>query len=100
MSGDTTTGKIIPRASETPTGKNLNTRQDDAAYSLLKSLGKLGGVGTLTIIGILISGFAWLKGEITDQTKSIVREEIRPLDDRVRQLEVEQEVQRRMDKNP
>lgn len=88
------TAKVAPKVSDKDTSKT-NTRQDDAAYSLLKTLTKLGGVGTAGLATLIIGGMTWLKSELAATTKEIVREEIRPIDDRVKKLEIEQEVQRR-----
>lgn len=88
------TGKVTPRSPERDTSKT-NTRQDDAAYSLLKTLTKLGGVGTAGLATLIIGGMTWLKSELATTTKEIVREEIRPLDDRIKKLEIEAEVTKR-----
>lgn len=88
------TGKVQPRVPDKDTGRS-NSKQDDAAYSLLKTLTKLGGVGTGALAALIVGGMTWLKGELATTTKEIVREEIRPLDDRLKKLEIEQEVQRR-----
>lgn len=81
------TDKIAPK---------VNSKQDDAAYSLLKTIGRLGGLGTFTLGTLIVGGFGWLEGKITEQTKNIVREEVRPIDDRLRKVEIEQEVQKRL----
>lgn len=73
-----------------------NTRQDDAAYGLLKNLLKLGGVGTGGLAVLIVGGMSWLSGRIEQSVKDVVREEVRPIDDRVRRLEVEAEVQKRL----
>lgn len=85
MTDEKTTGKV----------KDGSKADPKSVPELIKLLTKLGAGGTAALASVILGAVVWLKSEITDTVREVVRAEIQPLEERVRELEIEQEVRRR-----